>query len=78
MANKIRFRPLTGLLIAVAGVFVLVGVIYLTKTAGNLPAFFPGHQAHSAHKHTKHGLAVFGLAAISLVAAWFTTAPERT
>lgn len=78
MATKIRFRPLTGLLIALAAIFVLAGVIYLTKTAGNLPAFFPGHQAHSAHKHTKHGLAVFGLAAISLVAAWFTTAPERT
>lgn len=77
MASKVRFRPLTGLLIAVAAVFVVAGMVYLTKTAGNLPAFLPGHQAHSTHKHTKHALATFALAAISLVGAWFTTAPDR-
>lgn len=77
-ANKIRFRPLTGLLIAVAVLFVAAGVIYLTKTAGDLPTIFPGHQAHSVHKHTKHGLAMFGLAGLALIGAWFSTAPERS
>ena len=78
MAAKIKFRPLTGLLIALAVLFVLAGVVYLSKSAANLPSFFPGHQAGSAHKHTKHGLAMFGLAVLSLVGAWFTTAPDRT
>lgn len=77
MATSIKFRPLTGILIALAVLFVVAGLIYFTKTAGDLPAFFPGHQVNSAHKHTKHGLAMFGLAALSLVGAWFTTSPDR-
>jgi hypothetical protein len=78
MAAKINVKPLTGLLVVVALLFVVAGVLYMTKTAANLPAFFPGHQAGSAHKHTKHGLAMFGLAVISVIGAWFSTAPERT
>ncbi|MCU1454286.1 MAG: hypothetical protein JWN46_2432 [Acidimicrobiales bacterium] len=82
MAAKINVKPLTGLLVVVALLFVVAGVIYMTKTAANLPAFFPGHVkaggSGAAHKHTKHGLAMFGLAAVSLVGAWFSTAPERT
>ncbi len=78
MASSIKFRPLTGLLIVVAAVFVVIGVVYLTKTAGQLPAFFPGHTAGSTHKHTKHAIAVFSLAALTLVGAWFSTAPSHT
>jgi amino acid permease len=77
MAN-IKVRPLTIVLVAVAGVLVVVGVIYVTSTAANLPAFFPGHLAHSAHYHRKHGLAAFVLAAVVLIAAWFTTRPEAS
>jgi urea transporter len=75
--KRIVFRPITGLLILVAIAFVAIAVVYFTTAAGSLPAFFPGHLAHSAHKHTKHGLAFLGLAAVALVGAWFTTA-ERT
>jgi hypothetical protein len=60
-----------------AAVLVLVGVVYMTSTAGNLPAFFPGHAAHSMHHHTKHGLAAFGVALLVVGAAWLTTAPDR-
>jgi hypothetical protein len=77
MAN-IRIRPLTIVLVVLAAVFVLAGVIYLTRTAADLPAFFPGHTAHSSHHHIKHGLAMFGLAVLALIGAWFTTAPQRT
>jgi amino acid permease len=76
MAN-IKIRPLTIGLLVLAAVLIVVGVIYMTNTAANLPAFFPGHLAHSPHHHTKHGLAAFTLAIVVLIAAWFTTSPER-
>lgn len=60
-------------LIAAGVILAVIGVVYLTLTAAHLPAFFPGHQAGSAHHHTKHALAAFGLAVLSWIAAWFTT-----
>ncbi len=60
--------------LAVLGVlFAIAGVIYLMRTANDLPSIFPGHQAGSAHHHTKHGLGMFVLAAVTWVAAYFTT-----
>jgi hypothetical protein len=53
--------------------FAAAGVLYLAKTAAHLPAFFPGHQAGSAHHHTKHALAAFALAVVSWAGAWFST-----
>jgi hypothetical protein len=44
----------------------------------NLPAFMPGHEAHVAHHHTKHGISMLGVAALSWIGAWFTTAPDRS
>jgi hypothetical protein len=76
--TKIKIRPATVLLLALAAILVVVGVVYMTSTAGNLPAFFPGHAAHSMHHHTKHGLAAFGVAVVVLIAAWLTTPPDRT
>ena len=60
-------------LIGLGLVFAVAGLIYVTHTAGQLPAFFPGHTAGSAHKHLKHGLATFGLAVVSFVGAWLST-----
>ena len=54
-------------------IFAALGVLYLAKTAAQLPAFLPGHQAGSAHHHTKHALAAFALAILSWAGAWFTT-----
>ena len=70
-----RIRPLTAVLIVVAVALVAVAVVYFTTTATKLPSFFPGHQAGSTHHHTKHGIAVLGLAALALIGAWFTTSP---
>jgi hypothetical protein len=64
---------LTAGLVVLGLIFVAVGALYLAKTAGQLPAFLPGHQAGSAHHHTKHALVAFGLAILSWVGAWFTT-----
>ena len=59
--------------VALGVVFAVIGAIYLSRTAGQLPAFFPGHTAGSAHHHAKHGLLAFGLAVLSWIAAWFST-----
>jgi len=75
---KVRIRPLTVLLVVGALALILIGVVYVTKTAANLPAFFPGHAAHSAKHHYKHAAAAFTLALLVLGAAWFTTAPDPT
>jgi hypothetical protein len=72
-----RIRPLTIVLVVVAIIFVALGVYYFMTPAHSLPALMPGHEAHSTHHHTKHGIAMIGLAVLILIGAWFTTAPER-
>jgi hypothetical protein len=76
--TNIRIRPLTIGLVVLASVFVAIGVVYFTKTAADLPSFFPGHTAHSTTHHVKHGIAVIMLALAALGGAWFTTAPDRS
>jgi hypothetical protein len=63
----------TTALIILGVIFAVIGAIYLIQTAAQLPSFFPGHQAGSAHHHTKHGLLAFGLAVLSWIGAWFST-----
>jgi hypothetical protein len=63
----------TAVLIVLGVLFAAAGAVYLAKTAGQLPSFFPGHQAGSAHHHTKHALAAFALAIVCWAGAWFTT-----
>ena len=74
--SRIQIKPLTIALVVLAALFVVAGIVYFTTDAKSLPAFFPGHDAHLASKHTKHGLAMFSLAVVSLIGAWFTTAPS--
>ncbi len=62
----------TVLLIALGVVVAVVGVVYLVQTAGQLPTFFPGHQAGSAHHHVKHAVLAFGLALLALIGAWMS------
>ena len=60
-------------LIVLGVLFAVAGVVYLARTAAQLPSFFPGHQAGNAHHHTKHALAGFALAVICWVGAWLTS-----
>jgi len=60
-------------LIALGVIFAALGIFYLARTAAQLPALLPGHQAGSGHHHTKHALAAFALAILSWAAAWFST-----
>jgi len=76
--TSVKIRPLTLLLLLATLALAIVGFLYFTKTAADLPAFFPGHLAHSTHKHVKHGMVAVTLAAVTLVGAWVSTAPTRT
>jgi hypothetical protein len=75
--SEIKIRPLTIVLIVVAVVFVGAGIYYFVTPAHNLAAFVPGHEVHGTKHHVKHGIAMFGLAALALIGAWFTTSPDK-
>jgi hypothetical protein len=74
---SIKVRPLTILFLVIAALFVAAGIYYFVTPAHNLASFVPGHTAHRTNHHIKHGIAMIGLAVLALIAAWFTTGPER-
>lgn len=79
-ARENRNAPLwVTVILAVLGVVLaVVGVIYFADTAGHLPSFFPGHQAGSAHHHTKHGIAALAVALVAFAGAWLSSGTRRT
>ena len=74
-----RYVPLwaSALLGVLAVLFLIGAIIYFTKTAGQLPSFFPGHQAGSRHHHSKHGIALLVLAVVCLAGIWFGSGDAR-
>ena len=67
-----------GIAAAVLGVLMLVvAIVYWTRSAADLPGFFPGHEAGSTHHHAKHGIAAAVVALGLFAFAWFRTAPAR-
>jgi hypothetical protein len=75
MTNR---KPLVAVCGVLAAAFVILAVLYFTRTAADLPAFLPGHEANSTKHHIKHGIAMIGLAALSLVGAWMLTGPQKS
>ena len=70
---------LLAVLAVVAGiVLIAISVVYWAEPASSLPAFFPGHEAGSAHHHVKHGIAAFMLGIACFVFAWFKSGPKNT
>jgi hypothetical protein len=62
----------------IAGVVLIaIAIVYWAEPARSLPGFFPGHQAGSAHRHVKHGIAAFLLGIACFVFAWFRSGPKR-
>lgn len=55
---------------AAALIFVAVAIVYFTRSAQDLPAFLPGHQAGLTRHHTKHGIAMLGLAVFAVICGW--------
>ncbi|MCU1448457.1 MAG: hypothetical protein JWP02_627 [Acidimicrobiales bacterium] len=76
-APRFQVRPLTWLLLAVAVVFLILAVVYFVTPANQLPSVLPGHTVKATRHHTKHGIAMLGLAVLACIGAWFTTAPGR-
>lgn len=67
MANR-RLLMIGGGVLAL--VFATLAVVYFATTANNLPSLMPGHQAGSTRHHTKHGIAMLGLAVLSVLGVW--------
>ncbi|HUA12910.1 MAG TPA: hypothetical protein VL989_00180 [Candidatus Sulfotelmatobacter sp.] len=62
--------------VVVAILCLVASIIYFTNTAGNLPSFFPGYTKGSSHTHTKHGIALAGVAAVCLIGAWILSGDQ--
>jgi amino acid permease len=60
-------------LVILAILSAIVAVVYFSKTAGNLPHFYPGYTKGSTHKHLKHGVVFIGLAVVFLLGAWMAS-----
>jgi len=60
-------------LVLLAILSALVAVVYFTKTAANLPHFYPGYAKDSTHKHLKHGVVFIVLALVFLLGAWMAS-----
>ena len=63
------------LLVLLGVAFIVIAVVYFANSAHQLPAFFPGHDTHTAaihHHHMRHGLTALTLGIISLIGAWMT------
>jgi hypothetical protein len=81
---KLNIRPLTIALVVLDLLLLVVGAIYLVKTATKLPTYFPGHDALVAHDrdatghHIALALGAFLLGTTALIAAWFTVNPATT
>jgi amino acid permease len=68
-----RISPIGWLLIAIGLVSVVVGVIYLTTTAANLPSFLPGHVGHAdSGKYKKRGVASIVVALVAFAGVYYT------
>ena len=69
-----------GVIIAIVlGVlFIVIGIMYFTQTAGNLPSFFPGYQMNAHFHHMKHGIAAIVVGIACLVFAWFQSGSKVT
>jgi hypothetical protein len=71
-------KPLVAVCGVLAAVFVILAVVYFTRSAADLPSFLPGHEAGSTKHHVKHGIAMLGLATLSLIGAWMLSGPQKS
>ncbi len=71
-----RLNPLAIACGVFAIVCLVVAIVYFTKTAADLPSFFPGHDSASTKHHLKHGVAMIGLAVVSSIGVWMLTGPK--
>lgn len=89
MASRARINPATIVLIVIGVILVIVGIMYLTIPANNLPGFFPGAtdpvlpkcggdlqpplECFRERTYGKRGIAVLLLSVACFVGAWYTS-----
>lgn len=76
-STSVRPTPLTWVLLVLGVICVAVAIVYWTQPANALPSFFPGANAANAAKHTKHGIAAFGVGVVLFIGAWMTTGSRK-
>ena len=74
----LRHPALTALAVVAGLALIALAGVYWAEPAGSLPSWIPGHEAHSAHHHVKHGIASFLVGLACLVYAWFQTGTQRS
>jgi asparagine N-glycosylation enzyme membrane subunit Stt3 len=74
--NKQKILIILGAVLGI--VFFIVGFIYATHSAGNLPTFFPGYSIGATNIHTKHSIAAFIAGVACFIFAWFQSGPKKT
>ncbi len=72
---KNKTQVILGVILGVA--FFVIGYIYLSHTAGNLPHFFPGYKEGYEHVHAKHAIASFIVGIACFIYAWFQSGPKQ-
>ena len=69
-----RLSPLSWLLIVVGVLFVVLGIIYLTVAAPDLPSFIPGAIDHAVKRkrtYSKRGIASLVVAAGCFIGVYY-------
>ena len=69
-------KTLIGLGAVLGVVFFIIGFIYATHPAGNLPTYFPGYSIGAIDIHTKHSIAAFIAGLACFIFAWFESGPK--
>ena len=59
-------------------ILIVIGIVYFVEPASRCRRSSPGHEAGSAHHHTKHGIAAILLGLACFVFAWFNTGPKKS
>ena len=82
-SSSVRNTPvIVPVLLGVLGVvLIVIAIFYFTKTAADLPSFFPGHEPTKTgihHHHTKHGILALVLGILALIGAWMTAGRKST
>jgi uncharacterized membrane protein len=74
-----RISPVGWLLIVIGVIFLIVGIIYATTTAPNLPGFIPGHVGHAKHarKYSKRAVASVVVAILAFGGAYYADFRRR-
>jgi uncharacterized membrane protein len=71
-------KTLATIAYVLAGLFVVLAVVYFSTPADHLPGFLPGHSSSMTTPHIKHGIACIVLALGCATFGWFQGGPKQS